>query len=61
MDNALTPDRLLEAHLCRPVVQSDPKVQPAIRTQRDYYTRQLHLRLLSQRGGEADLRGVVSS
>jgi hypothetical protein len=28
----LTPDRLLEAHLCRPVVQSDAEAQPAFRT-----------------------------
>jgi len=39
MDDALTPDCPLEAHLWRPAAQADTKMLPAFRSNRDYYTR----------------------
>jgi hypothetical protein len=55
MDEALTLDCQLEAHLWCPVVQSRTEAQPVFRLYWNYYTRQLYLWLLSQRCGEADL------
>ena len=59
MNDALTLDYPLEAHLWRTFVQYRAEAQPVFRTYWNYYTRQIYLRLLSQRGGEAKLRDAL--